>query len=123
MYNYRAKVIRIIDGDTADISIDLGFGVTYGTKKQPIRVRLYGIDAPETRTRNLKEKARGLRTKQFIIDILKDKVIYVDTHKGKGKYGRWLAVIFYKDPDDGIVNLNKLLVQKKLAKEYFGGKR
>ena len=65
MYTYRAKLIRVIDGDTIDAIIDLGFDVW--VKK---RIRLNGIDAPETRTKNLTEKEHGLKTKAFLEEIM-----------------------------------------------------
>ena len=65
MYRYNASALRVIDGDTVDAMVDLGFSVW--EKK---RIRLYGIDAPETRTRNLEEKARGFQTKERLVELL-----------------------------------------------------
>ena len=118
MHQYKAKLVRVVDGDTLDLSVDLGFNITINE-----RFRLYGIDTPETRTRDLEEKEQGLKAKQFVIDNLKDREIYIDTFKGKGKYGRWLAKIFYKVEENGLINLNDLLVSKGLAKTYFGGRK
>ena len=66
MYIYNAKCIKVVDGDTIDAQIDLGFDT-----HKVIRIRLVGINAPESRTRDLEEKTRGLAAKQFVIDILK----------------------------------------------------
>ena len=91
MYTYRCNVIKIIDGDTVDVDIDLGFGVWL--KKQ--RIRMYGIDTPESRTRDLEEKY-GLAAKEFLRGMLDDDAgILLKTYKDeKGKFGRifWRAM-------------------------------
>ena len=91
MYTYKAKLQRVVDGDTIDATIDLGFDVF--VKK---RIRFAGINAPESRTRDLEEKAMGLEAKDHITGMLEgaDKLI-VRTEK-EGKYGRMLGW-FYKD--------------------------
>ena len=63
MYEYNCEIKRVVDGDTVDVIIDLGFDIFYKS-----RVRLYGIDTPESRTRNKDEKVRGLMSKQYLID-------------------------------------------------------
>jgi micrococcal nuclease len=68
MYEYRCKVVKIIDGDTVDVDIDLGFGVWL--KKE--RIRMFGIDTPESRTRDLEEKKYGLAAKAYITKLLDD---------------------------------------------------
>ena len=68
MYEYRCKVVKIVDGDTVDVDIDLGFGVWL--KKE--RIRMFGIDTPESRTRDLEEKKYGLAAKKFITEMLDD---------------------------------------------------
>ena len=68
MYEYRCKVVKVIDGDTVDVDIDLGFGVWLHKE----RVRMFGIDTPESRTRDLEEKKFGLAAKQFLTDMLDD---------------------------------------------------
>ena len=80
MYEYRCKVVHIVDGDTVDVDIDLGFGVWM--KKQ--RIRLYGIDTPESRTRDLEEKKYGLAAKEFLTGMLDDEAgIILKTYKDK----------------------------------------
>ena len=88
MYEYRCKVVHIVDGDTVDVDIDLGFGVWMHKE----RVRLFGIDTPESRTRDLEEKKYGLAAKDFITNMLDDSGgIILKTHKdGTGKFGRIL---------------------------------
>ncbi len=109
---FQAKVIRVVDGDTLDLDIDLGFHITLSE-----RVRLMGIDTPETRTRNLVEKADGLKAKEFVIGFVADGSVVIKVH-GFGKFGRPL-VDLYK----GSVCLNDQLVLHGLAAPYFGGKR
>ena len=114
MYIYKAKCLRVVDGDTIDAQIDLGFDT-----HKVIRIRLVGVNAAESRTRDLEEKARGLDAKQFVKDILsKHKNEFVLHSQGVGKYGRCLGEIFLGD-----VKLNELLITEGHAVEYFGGKR
>ena len=109
MYEYNAKLDRVIDGDTIDAMIDLGFD-TWVHK----RIRLEGIDAPETRTRDLDEKAQGLATKERLTGLLEaaDGVFVLQSH-GVGKYGRCLGTIFI-----GQNNINELLLSEGLAEKY-----
>ncbi len=109
MYEYNAKLDRVVDGDTVDAMIDLGFD-TWVHK----RIRLQGIDAPETRTRDLDEKAQGFVTKDRLTDLLEaaDGVFVLQSH-GVGKYGRCLGTIFI-----GQDNINELLLSEGLAEVY-----
>jgi micrococcal nuclease len=116
MYEYAIKeVVKVVDGDTIDIVIDLGFDLS---KKE--RVRLAGIDAPESRTRNLEEKEMGLEAKQFLTRRLEDGVdsgLRVRTEKD-GKYGRMLGWIYC-----GETNLNMEMVDRGFAWFYDGGSK
>ena len=85
-YYYNCTLVRVIDGDTIDVDIDLGFSVTL-TKQ---RVRLAGIDTPESRTRNLAEKALGLKAKERLKELCGTKLQVKSL--GKGKYGRILGI-------------------------------
>jgi len=97
-----------------DARVDLGFD-TY----KKIRIRLVGINTPESRTRDLEEKKRGLAAKQFVVDSLaKHKNKFTLHSHGVGKYGRCLGEIFLKD-----TKLNDLLITEGHAVAYFGGKR
>jgi len=122
MYTYKIKLERVVDGDTIDADIDLGFDVS--VKK---RIRLQGINAPESRTRDLEEKARGLAAKDRLKAILEGaKEIQLCSH-GVGKYGRCLGEL-HVDVVDGkkcltLENVNQLLIKEGHAVEYFGGKR
>lgn len=118
LFTYKAHIEDVVDGDTLDLSVDLGFGVFY-----KMRVRLYGVNTPETRTTDDIEKAAGLAAKEFTKTWAKNNPeIFVKTIKDKKeKFGRILAEIF---PDStGADSLNKQLISNNLAKEYYGGKR
>ena len=122
MYTYKIKLDRVIDGDTIDAHIDLGFDVSI--KK---RIRFMGINTPESRTRDLEEKARGLAAKDRLKAILEGaKEIQLTSH-GVGKYGRCLGELEV-DVVDGkecltLANVNELLIKEGHAVEYHGGKR
>ena len=109
MYEYNAKLDRVVDGDTVDAMIDLGFD-TWVHK----RIRLLGIDAPETRTRDLDEKTQGLATKERLTGILEaaEGMFVLHSH-GVGKYGRCLGTIMV-----GEENINELLLAEGLAEVY-----
>ena len=115
MYTYKIKEItKVVDGDTLDAIIDLGFGIT---KKE--RIRIAAIDAPETRTRNLHEKKLGFEAKAW----LKKHVEYCDnviikTEK-EGKYGRILGWLY---TDEFSISLNEVMVEKGYAWTYTGKK-
>ena len=113
MYEYKCKLVRVVDGDTVDIDIDLGFGVWL--RKQ--RIRMYGIDTPESRTRDLAEKKLGLAAKERL------KELCVGTFKikslGKGKYGRILGIPYTEDGQD----ICQMLIKEGHAVVYDGGKK
>ena len=113
MYEYSCKVKKVVDGDTIDVVLDLGFDILHKS-----RVRLYGIDTPESRTRNLDEKARGKMAGAFLKDAIKngDKVVIQTKLKdSRGKFGRVLGDVVV----DG-VNINKALVENNYAVAYYG---
>ena len=114
-YNYDVEVKRVVDGDTVDVMIDLGFNTHIKR-----RVRMYGINAPESRTRDLEEKKRGLAAKERLKEILASDKIIMKSH-GKGKYGRILGELFVEK--DLEISVNNMLVREGHANEYFGGKR
>jgi len=119
MFEYQCKIVKIIDGDTVDVDIDLGFGVWL--KKQ--RIRLYGIDTPESRTRDLEEKKYGLVAKEFVEAHLPvGETRTLTTIKDKtGKYGRILGKFKAFDSyTDAWVNLNQWMIIKHLGVEYKG---
>jgi len=94
MYNYKATITKITDGDTVHASVDVGFHMTVN-----IVLRLNGIDTPEIfRPINEAEKKHGMEAKQFLVDWILGKQVVIDTHK-TGKYGRWIADICVHDVD------------------------
>ena len=109
MFEYNATLDRVIAGDTVDAMIDLGFS-TWVHK----RIRLLGIDAPETRTRDLEEKAQGFATKERLEGLLEaaNGMFVLQSH-GVGKYGRCLGTIFIEEQ-----NINELLIEEGLAEVY-----
>jgi micrococcal nuclease len=116
---YGATVLNVIDGDTVDLMIDLGFNIHH-----KIRVRLYGVNTPESRTSNKEEKVLGLKAKDFTKDWLTShKWVYINTIPDKNdKYGRILAKIYSSENinDPSTACLNKDIVESGLAREYYG---
>ena len=112
MFEYKCKLLRVIDGDTVDVDIDLGFGVWL--RKQ--RIRLYGIDTPESRTRDLEEKKYGLAAKDFLVNWTGAGELTIKTHKdAKGKFGRILGELWTFE-----TNINQKMVEEHHAVEYHG---
>ena len=117
MYEYRCKIVKIIDGDTVDVDIDLGFGVWMHKE----RVRLYGIDTPESRTRDLDEKKYGLIAKDMITKFMPiGSTQTLITQKDKsGKYGRILGKFKVNDGNYDII-LNDWMITNHHAVAYYG---
>jgi micrococcal nuclease len=119
MYEYRCKIIKVIDGDTADVDIDLGFGVWL--KKQ--RIRFNGIDTPESRTSDRDEKKYGLAAKTFVQSYLPvgSNQTLITVKDAKGKFGRILGEfkVFDKETDAWVI-LNTMMIEKHHAVAYHG---
>ena len=116
MYEYKCRIDRVIDGDTVDVDIDLGFGVWL--RKE--RVRMYGIDTPESRTRDKVEKVYGLAAKDFLSKMLSTGEMSIKTYKdAKGKFGRILGELFMKT-SVGELSVNQSLVENSHAVRYYG---
>ena len=121
-YIYRCKLDRVIDGDTVDAMIDVGFDIWIKR-----RLRFKGMNAWESRTRNLEEKKLGLAAKDRLIELLtkvssKPGFFRIKSY-GEGKYGRVLAELFIMDKDGNVININETLISEGHAHEYDGGKR
>ena len=115
MYQYKAVIIKVIEGDTVDVDIDLGFEVWL--KNQ--RIRLYGIDTPESRTRDKVEKVFGNLAKNKILEfcpIGSEIVLQTKTDDSRGKYGRILGELITKDG----INVNEYFIKNAYAVAYFG---
>ena len=110
---YQAELERVVDGDTVDVTLDLGFDV----KLHKQRVRLHGIDTPESRTRNLAEKKLGLAAKERLKELCVGR--FKVKSLGKGKYGRVLGIPYTEDGKD----ICQLLSDEGHAVEYYGGKK
>ena len=139
-HGYSCKLVKVVDGDTCDALIDLGFDVWIKS-----RIRFYGVDTWESRTRDLEEKAKGLAAKAYVKDLLEnsDEGKFSIISHGRGKYGRVLGEIFVSpefvgesinesinNPDsnidlssDGWVSVNDILIEEGHAYDYHGGKK
>jgi len=111
-YSYRVKnIVKIIDGDTFDCIMDLGFDVLLEA-----RVRMMGIDTPESRTRDLEEKKFGLLAKQWLKDNLHGEIVITTAvDNEKGKFGRILGTVWAEGK-----NLNQSMIDEHMAVAYFG---
>jgi micrococcal nuclease len=109
MYKYNAQVLKVIDGDTLDLFIDLGFKVGFNT-----RIRMIGIDTPE------KNFPYGKVVKDYLINLLEGNKIYLDVTK-KDKYGRYLGLVYLNKSDN--LSVNELLINENMAKAYHGASR
>ena len=121
-YIYRAKLDRVVDGDTIDAMIDVGFNIW--VKK---RIRYMGIDTWESRTRDLEEKAKGLKAKERnkeLLEKVSEKPGYFRLKSyGVGKYGRVLGELFIMDANGVQMNINQTLIAEGHAYVYDGGKK
>ena len=121
-YIYRGKLERVVDGDTIDALIDVGFDIWI--KK---RIRYSGIDTWESRTRDLEEKAKGLeakaRNKELLLEVSENSGYFRLKSYGVGKYGRVLAEIFIEDAEGKQYNINETLVAEGHGYVYEGGKK
>ena len=109
-YFYRAKLARIVDGDTVYLEVDLGFQVT-----GHFEFRLAGINTPETRGA---EKSAGIAAKNALAALLHDKSLIVHSEKS-GKYGRWLGTLWVPNGDGTMLNVNEELVKTGFAEPYM----
>ena len=116
MFEYNATVTKVVDGDTIDAMVDLGFGTW-----KKVRIRMHGINAPESRTRDLEEKKKGLAAKARLVEMLEEnKNEFILVSHGVGKFGRCLGEIFLNKKENSI---NKQLIWEGHGTEYYGGKR
>ena len=119
MYEYKCKMVKVVDGDTVDVDIDLGFGVWM--RKE--RVRVLGIDTPESRTSDKVEKVYGNLAKEFVKNYLPvNSVQTLQTEKdGTGKFGRILGKFLVHDKTTGSeMHLGDIMIREHLAVEYHG---
>ena len=115
MYMYNAKLIRVVDSDTIDAEIDLGFDLHIRQ-----RIRLYGISTPNSRSNDLSERDQGLAAKSRLIELLSREFVVETILNKRGKYGRVLGTVFVKESDDSLVNINQTLIDEGLAEPHVG---
>jgi micrococcal nuclease len=106
MYEYTAKIVSVYDGDTFDFYVDLGFDVWVKSK-----LRLHGVDTPEVRGT---ERPEGLVVRDYVRELILHKLVRIVVYK-KGKYGRYVADVFYKDENDVEFNLSEHLISLQYA--------
>tara|TARA_R100000687_G_scaffold46812_1_gene37626 strand:+ start:131 stop:538 length:408 start_codon:yes stop_codon:yes gene_type:complete len=114
MYEYNCKIVRIIDGDTVDVDIDLGFAVWLNKQ----RIRLFGVDTPESRTRDAVEKKFGIMAKNFVkgrLPVGSMQILRTRLDDSRGKFGRILGEFVLED-----TTLNQLLIVTNNGVPYFG---
>ena len=119
VYEYKCKIVRVVDGDTVDVDIDLGFGVWMHKE----RIRLHGIDTPESRTRDLEEKKYGLLAKEQIRFFLPEGSMQtlVTVRDKAGKFGRILGKFkIFDSKNDCETTINDWMIQEHHAAPYFG---
>ena len=116
MYEYKAVIDRVIDGDTVDVDIQLGFNVVLAKQ----RVRLHGIDTPESRTRNLEEKVRGLLSKDYLRDKCPKGSTVILVSKERGKFGRILGILYNENIQ---ASINDRMIEDGYAVPYTGGNK
>lgn len=117
MYEYKVEVDRVVDGDTVDLFVDLGFSI-----KLKERFRLFGINAPESRTRDLEEKKRGLAATEFLKTLVHgaDSLTVVTSKDSKGKYGRFLGTLYLNrgEPEEMNINDEMVVLGHAIYQEY-----
>jgi micrococcal nuclease len=125
IYYYKANVVRVLDGDTVELQTDLGFGIT-----KTFIARLWGINAPEIRSRNLQQKQKGLASKarleKWLLDNAPGNNVLIKSHDGKQlkkeKYGRWLVEIYSMESNLKTISLNDILIEEGHAVKFLNTK-
>jgi len=117
VYEYKCRIDRVVDGDTVDIFIDLGFDIILCNQ----RIRLYGIDTPESRTRDKQEKIYGNAAKKFLTEMLDNEECFIRTRRdARGKYGRILGEFIVPDKFGNEINVNQFMIDNHLGVAYHG---
>ena len=114
MYEYKCKIVRVVDGDTVDVDIDLGFAVWLNKQ----RIRLFGVDTPESRTRDAEEKKFGILAKNFVkgrLPVGSMQILRTRMDDSRGKFGRILGEVVLEE-----TTLNQLLIVTNNGVPYFG---
>lgn len=120
MYEYNCNIMRVVDGDTVDVDIDLGFGIWMRNE----RVRLHGIDTPESRTRDLREKFYGKYAASYLAEKLGASSILRTQKDRAGKFGRVLGeFVVYDEHSDSWTTVNKMMIRDFVAVPYHGNSK
>ena len=115
MYKYAARLIRVVDGDTIDAEIDLGFDIMIRQ-----RVKLYGIATPDLRSLDIDIREKGLAAKAKLIDLLTKEFLINTVLNKRGKYGRIMGIVSVVSVDGTVININNALVAGGFAVEHMG---
>jgi len=115
MYTYKAKLIRVIEGDTIDADIDLGFDIYIRQ-----RIKLFGIATPDPKSKDINIREQGLIVKSKLIELLPKDFIVETLHNRRGKYGRTMGIVYIKDEKNKLTNINHTLIDLGLAEDYNG---
>ena len=121
MYEYDIRVVRVVDGDTIDAQVDLGFKIHHN-----IRIRLFGINTPETRTQDAEEKVKGKAATERVKELIREADRIILKSHGVGKFGRCLGeltIIKFSEGEDESKDLTQTLLAEGHGEPYFGGKR
>lgn len=113
-YRYRGKVVNVVDGDTVDINVELGFNIVH-----LCRFRLAGIDTSEKTSKIEEERASAIEATSALTNLILNQTVFIESQKAD-KYGRYLATVYLPGIDQSI---NRQLLDSRLAKEYYGGKK
>lgn len=116
MYTYKAKLIKVIEGDTIDASVDLGFDINIR-----LRIKMYGIITPDPRSKDLNEQEKAINVKSKLLELIGNDFIVETIHNKRGKYGRTMGIVYIKHEGE-LVNVNQLLISQGLAQEHNGAK-
>lgn len=108
LYQYKAKILSVYDGDTCTALVDLGFNTF-----RKIKIRLAGINTPELKSKDLRERLKAKAARNRLKELVLGKDVYIVSH-GKGKYGRWLCDMYLQDG----THVNKLLLKEGYAVKY-----
>ena len=113
MYEYKARLVRVIDGGTIDADIDMGFQVHIGQ-----RIKLFGVNAPDSKSHDKVEREKGIASKNRLIELLPKEIIVQTMLNKRGKVGRILGIVFIKEEHGELTNINDLIIKEGFAIRY-----
>jgi len=114
MYEYKARLIRVIDGDTIDADIDLGFGVWVHQ-----RIKLYGINTPDSKSKDPEIREKGIASRNKLIELLPREFVIQTILNKRGKFGRVLGKVYVQVDEHHKQNINDTMVEEGVATHYF----